>query len=1622
MNMQSLKQQAWRTTISAIALVLGLCLPVHAATTRTVCSTCTGTNQYQTISAALAAAVNGDTINVYANTAGYAEQITITKRVTLNGLTSSGQPAWGTAAGNSNGPVIKYINGYPQMMSFQANYIEMKGFALESITGGTPLNTVNCINMEGPAPLKGITMTYNTFTMGPKRNGVAVDNGRSLQNATMSYCKFIGTITAATNWFFVGEGSPSVSGDGGAINSITLTSNNLNHTTSRLQLDNSIKNLTYSLNTFNDSNGYILLEEPTDQATYKFEKIKILTNTFNDSTTPFPNEYAVVVASNVENGDVATSWTTDLVINYNKFLQGDAGGSYPIVGFQDNGATTDYTTPINAQFNWWNNRQGPRSFDDVDVSGSPSTTPDITLKTTGNRAYVDYSPWMGKTFATTLTSMDWYTNDEIQPAIDAASIGDTINVISNTTAYREPLNINKTLTLIGRKTNFAIAQGTVGYDSGPIIKYDDTHSDMIKFNASNIAMEGFKIDTAVGATTTKGVYFNGTISNPTITYCTFTMGDQGDRGISVDSGATVKNATISNCSFIGAITNCSWFIVDGSAGGAGGLEGATLSNNKIEGATSELQLNKTIKEVTYTYNTFDNANGYIKLSEPVEQSTNKFSNIKFYTNTFNPSKRPSEYAVLVSANVDYNDVASNDWSNLMLSFNKFWQTDRGGIYPNVGFETVSDQITTKINAKENWWGTSLGPTRATETKTKVRISQMVDFQPWLGSKDTSKNTEYVRFNDGAQDMVLSDTIQGALDASPISGGGSIFVKPGYYDETLNIQQQNIKLIGKKSDGTTNAWTNNTVGSSADAPVIRGIVKLGTDKIELKGFNLDTSNTSYAVYAGSPISPITISAISITYCTFSLGNSDRGVEIDNGNTTKDLLVGYCKFTGASNSSWFYIGDGINGGSIDTGAWGYGARLLHNDITQASADLRLGRSIKNVQFTNNTFNNTANGYITLEKPATKAPSALIQGITITHNTFNNSTTAGFTNEYAVVVMDTIEETDTNVWDKNLTLYFNNFLQDDAGSIFYPTVGFEDSSLYTTAIDTRHNWWNSTSGPRSFEFDTGVSTIPDVSLNAGFDPDHRELYNYSRAKILGGVADMINPGITRTITDTSINVDLTVKTNGNGPAPVFAAKYNGNPIAITKILPSGDVSNSDAFYDILVYPSSAGNIDKITATFSFSASDSSVYWYNITSTSWVPWGASYKKTVSGKPQIWATASSWPPISQLIGTPICIKGAGTATTSVPGSTTTSVNSATTAATSTTTSAAVTTTTSIGGTTTAKTTSSVKPTTTTTAPQPKLTINPGSLNYGADKIVQTFTITNTGPGTLSWNINKEGINYDQGVGWIFDITPASGETNKEQDTVAVTISRAELLPGTFTATIPISSNGGDKSLSISMEVTAAEAPVLKLNPTVLYLKETDAAGTVDISNAGTGTLVWKLGDPVYVNGNGINWISGVTPPSGSTAQEKATVSISVNRDNLRGGIYIANISLTSNVGNRTIGVVMFVARDSQQYPRTKVDPFILFLKKSDVSKTFNISNDGTGTLVWQLGDVTYPPRQQGSWITAVSPQAGEASSDVDTITVTVDSSSLKQGGLYGATIPVKSNGGNRNVFIYVWVPLLQLE
>ncbi|MCX5904844.1 MAG: hypothetical protein NTV89_15550, partial [Proteobacteria bacterium] len=575
-------------------------------------------------------------------------------------------------------------------------------------------------------------------------------------------------------------------------------------------------------------------------------------------------------------------------------------------------------------------------------------------------------------------------------------------------------------------------------------------------------------------------------------------------------------------------------------------------------------------------------------------------------------------------------------------------------------------------------------------------------------------------------------IQAAIDAAAADDTINVSPNSTGYAEALTLDKP-VKIIGKKSNKTSDAWTTGTAGSSG-GPLAGGTLM------------------------GSTLMGTTISYLNIQYCTVKMDANTKGLTVDYGNTLENTTISYCSFTGpaaTADADWFAV-SGSSSLPVDGGAVN-GITVTYNTILQATSELRLDRDIANITYAHNTFSNS-NGYIKLSKPY--GGSGRVQGINVTFNTFNNSTKP-FADEYAVAVADTVIETDANgPWGENLAIHFNNFLQDDAAGP-YPIVGFQDSSRFTSEITATHNWWNSTSGPRIFVAgDPNTDTRPDVSERAGFDVP--ALRNFSLSSITGGLSGSVAPNMTKTITDPSINVQLLVKTNA-GSGKVFAAKYAASPVAsaVTSPLPGA------AYYDVLLYPSSVSSIEAVTATIYYPtgtalASTAPVYWYSGITQTWISWDTS-RRTVSSTPvtfngttyagyvTIWADKNSTnPPLNRLTGTPVALSGSSVSTTTTTAATTTS------SAGSSTTTTAATTTTSIGGTTTAKTTSStssVKPTTTTTAPLPRLTINPVSLNYGADKIVQTFTITNTGPGTLSWNINKEGINYDQGVDWIFDIT-----------------------------------------------------------------------------------------------------------------------------------------------------------------------------------------------------------------------------------------------------------------------------
>ena len=90
-----------------------------------------------------------------------------------------------------------------------------------------------------------------------------------------------------------------------------------------------------------------------------------------------------------------------------------------------------------------------------------------------------------------------------------------------------------------------------------------------------------------------------------------------------------------------------------------------------------------------------------------------------------------------------------------------------------------------------------------------------------------------------------------------------------------------------------------------------------------------------------------------------------------------------------------------------------------------------------------------------------------------------------------------------------------------------------------------------------------------------------------------------------------------------------------------------------------------------------------------------------------------------------------------------------------------------------------------------------------------TFDVTNCGTGgTLTW-----GVNDDQP--WI-EVNPTSGTTTTETDTVIVTIDTTGLNQGLYTGTINVTSNGGVKEGTITVDVVAAPTPVPVLPVPVL--------------------------------------------------------------------------------------------------------------------------------------------------------------------------------------------------------------
>lgn len=185
--------------------------------------------------------------------------------------------------------------------------------------------------------------------------------------------------------------------------------------------------------------------------------------------------------------------------------------------------------------------------------------------------------------------------------------------------------------------------------------------------------------------------------------------------------------------------------------------------------------------------------------------------------------------------------------------------------------------------------------------------------------------------------------------------------------------------------------------------------------------------------------------------------------------------------------------------------------------------------------------------------------------------------------------------------------------------------------------------------------------------------------------------------------------------------------------------------------------------------------------------------------------------------------------------------------------------------------------------------VTPDSLDFDSTLTLLVFNITDTGSSESAWNVAD---NRD----WI-SLNPTSGTVSNEIDQVGVSISRSGLSPGIHTGIVTVTTGDGSSTIPITMIVPVSQT--LAVSHTKLLFRTHLTDLSFNITNAGSGTLTWSIG-------NNQSWLS-LSPISGSSTTEADTIGAVVDRAGLQPGDYIDTVFISSDGGNIDIQVLMTV-------------------------------------------------------------------------------------------------------------------
>jgi hypothetical protein len=294
--------------------------------------------------------------------------------------------------------------------------------------------------------------------------------------------------------------------------------------------------------------------------------------------------------------------------------------------------------------------------------------------------------------------------------------------------------------------------------------------------------------------------------------------------------------------------------------------------------------------------------------------------------------------------------------------------------------------------------------------------------------------------------------------------------------------------------------------------------------------------------------------------------------------------------------------------------------------------------------------------------------------------------------------------------------------------------------------------------------------------------------------------------------------------------------------------------------------------------------------------------------------------------------------------------------------------------------------------PAPVLSFDPKSVDFGTTETQKSLIISNVGGGTLKWQSSKQ-------QSWLSLSSTSGSLASGKSETITLKISRADLKPGQFKDIISLTSDGGKGDVTVTMAVPEP-LPSLSFDPKSVDFGTTETQKSLAISNIGGGTLTWQASKQQ-------SWLSLSSVSGSLTLGKSETITLKINRADLKPGSYRDVISIASNGGKGEVIVTMTVPEPP---PSLSFSPLSLDFGNTDIEKTLTINNTGGGTLNWKLS-------KKQAWL-SLSQTSGSLTSGKSTIiTVSVSRGDLKPDS-YKDAIALTSDGGDGSVAVTMGVIL----